>query len=113
VATHRWSSRSRVVDRAWLLLPLAVAFLGWVSRAGAQFRRSVFVQIDDLEAARSAALAEALSKAQFLANMSHEIRTPMNGILGMAELLVRTGSTPSRSRWRPRSRLRPTRCSRC
>ncbi len=75
---------------AWLLLPLAVAFLGWVSRAGAQFRQSVFVQIEDLEAARSAALAEALSKAQFLANMSHEIRTPMNGILGMSELLVRT-----------------------
>ncbi|MEI6350310.1 MAG: ATP-binding protein [Verrucomicrobiota bacterium] len=30
-------------------------------------------------------------KSSFLANVSHEIRTPMNGILGMAELLARTG----------------------
>jgi two-component system, sensor histidine kinase and response regulator len=75
---------------AFWLLPMVLTFVALVSVAGAKFRRSVFVQIDDLEAARSAALAEALSKAQFLANMSHEIRTPMNGILGMSELLVRT-----------------------
>ncbi len=43
----------------------------------------------DEAAARSAAANTA--KSQFLANMSHEIRTPMNGILGMAELLARTG----------------------
>ncbi len=42
-----------------------------------------------LEAAREATRL----KSQFLANMSHEIRTPMNGILGMAELLVRSGLT--------------------
>lgn len=30
-------------------------------------------------------------KQQFLANMSHEIRSPMTGILGMAELLLKTG----------------------
>jgi len=39
------------------------------------------------------ASAEAASKAktEFLANMSHEIRTPMNGILGMLQLLQKTG----------------------
>ena len=31
------------------------------------------------------------AKSAFLANMSHEIRTPMNGILGMANLLRRSG----------------------
>ena len=33
-------------------------------------------------------------KSAFLANMSHEIRTPMNGILGFAELLENTDTTP-------------------
>ncbi len=31
------------------------------------------------------------AKSLFLANMSHEIRTPMNGVLGMTDLLVRSG----------------------
>jgi signal transduction histidine kinase/FixJ family two-component response regulator len=55
--------------------------------------------IDELESEvqrRSAALREALaraeqaseSKSQFLANMSHEIRTPMTAILGFAESLA-------------------------
>lgn len=30
-------------------------------------------------------------KSQFLANMSHEIRTPMNGVLGMLQLLRKSG----------------------
>lgn len=36
---------------------------------------------------------EEVSKAKsiFLANMSHEIRTPLNGIMGMTELLLRSG----------------------
>ncbi len=42
------------------------------------------------EAADRAENAER-AKSEFLANMSHEIRTPMNGVMGMAELLAKTG----------------------
>ncbi len=62
------------------------------------YRRQVDAYQRDLEEkvqqqtllARQAAEAST-AKSQFLANMSHEIRTPLNGILGMAELLLRTG----------------------
>ncbi|HWD40714.1 MAG TPA: response regulator [Fimbriimonas sp.] len=48
---------------------------------------------------RTAELADAFRRAkdasrvkgEFLANMSHEIRTPMNGIIGMTEVLLKTG----------------------
>lgn len=33
------------------------------------------------------------AKGEFLARMSHEIRSPMNGIVGIADLLTRTGLT--------------------
>ena len=39
----------------------------------------------------AAAEAASAAKSDFLANMSHEIRTPMNAILGMLQLLQRTG----------------------
>ncbi len=32
-----------------------------------------------------------IAKSEFLANMSHEIRTPINGIMGMTEVLRKTG----------------------
>ncbi len=38
-----------------------------------------------------AAQAADRAKSEFLANMSHEIRTPMNGVMGMAELLAKSG----------------------
>jgi hypothetical protein len=48
----------------------------------------------DAERAAAQAREANAAKSMFLANMSHEIRTPMNGVLGMADLIAKTGLTP-------------------
>ncbi len=47
--------------------------------------------ISSLKIASEKAQMADRAKSEFLANMSHEIRTPMNGVMGMAELLAKTG----------------------
>lgn len=45
----------------------------------------------ELADARDRALEASRQKSTFLSTMSHEIRTPLNGVLGLTELLGRTG----------------------
>jgi PAS domain S-box-containing protein len=50
--------------------------------------------------ARNAAEAANIAKSEFLANMSHEIRTPMNAIVGLSNLLGRSGDlTPKQEKF--------------
>jgi len=53
---------------------------------------------EQLRAATDEAKAAARAKGEFLANMSHEIRTPMNAIVGLVELLQKTGLSDTQRR---------------
>lgn len=48
-------------------------------------------QKEAAEAAQAEAVRANTAKSQFLANMSHEIRTPMNGVVGIADMLAKSG----------------------
>lgn len=53
--------------------------------------RHFAVSLSELDESKIQAEDANRAKSEFLANMSHEIRTPMNGIMGMAELLSKSG----------------------
>ncbi|MGR3755646.1 MAG: ATP-binding protein [Tranquillimonas sp.] len=62
-------------------------------------RRTRMRQEAVLRAALVRAERASEAKSTFLATMSHEVRTPMNGVLGMTELLSRTGLTETQGRY--------------
>lgn len=71
-----------------IILPLAALFIHARKLA---HQRAMLERHAEVEEARMRAELADRAKSEFLANMSHEIRTPMNGIMGMAELLVKSG----------------------
>jgi signal transduction histidine kinase/DNA-binding NarL/FixJ family response regulator len=102
--TGKWISKTTLLT--WLVIAwIACGVLG-LSLGLLHFRTSLSVTRSRLEqlaavdrerkaaeAAREAALAEAVALARersnFLAQMSHELRTPLNAIIGYAQLLKR------------------------
>jgi signal transduction histidine kinase/DNA-binding NarL/FixJ family response regulator len=100
----KWISKTTLLT--WLMSAwIACGFLGLTLallhfRANMQANDSRLEQLaaiardrKEAEAAREAALAEAVAlarqRSQFLAQMSHELRTPLNAIIGYAHLLGR------------------------
>jgi len=100
----KWISRTTLLSwlvTAWIacgVLALSLGLLHFRSDLQAsKTRLEQMAAIDrehkEAEAAREAALAEAVAlarqRSQFLAQMSHELRTPLNAIIGYAQLLGR------------------------
>jgi signal transduction histidine kinase/DNA-binding NarL/FixJ family response regulator len=100
----KWISKTTLLDWlmfAWIgfgMLGLSLGLLHFrsdlqVSEARLEQMAAIDRERKAAEAAREAALAEAVALARqrsnFVAQMSHELRTPLNAIIGYAHLLAR------------------------
>lgn len=73
-----------------IILAIGSGFAAGYWRLRKEIRRRIEVEAQ-LETARDLAQSQAQARSTFLAVMSHEIRTPLSGVIGMLELLGRTG----------------------
>ncbi|MBL0918478.1 MAG: response regulator [Hydrogenophaga sp.] len=83
MASHWLASRRERLERVEL-----------EARQRERLHALVALRTTELEHARTAAEAASAAKSAFLATMSHEIRTPMNGVIGLIELMDRSGLPP-------------------
>jgi signal transduction histidine kinase/DNA-binding response OmpR family regulator len=98
VATRR-SAKPLAMSIAWTAaaaLLFAVGAFVLVTRVGV---RSIERTVQQLQAARDAAIRAGEARKTFLATMSHEIRTPMNGVIGMTSLLRDTPMNEEQRRY--------------
>lgn len=84
---------------AWLIYLLVLICTLWLILQA--FRQRIERRHQLALAAEKQKVAEQanLAKTEFLADIGHEIRTPMTGLLGMAELLLRSGLSNDQQRW--------------
>ncbi len=100
-----WRSASAYTMYATLLLGMIVLGLRAqrrklrnALRAQQRLEAEVTLRTHELRETNHQLVVANQTKSNFLARMGHELRTPMNGVVGMTELLARSGLTPIQAR---------------